>query len=67
MSSEPFVMSPNLITFVKNAGLVCTSFGALNDDPENTKIQAEAGIIAIIVDNVPLIASVIGRGVVKGG
>ncbi|PVH72792.1 hypothetical protein DL98DRAFT_595677 [Cadophora sp. DSE1049] len=55
MSSEPFVTSPKLVKFVHDAGLVCVSFGALNDNPENAKIQAEAGLDAIIVDSVNLI------------
>lgn len=78
MSSEPFVSSPMLVTYVKEAGLVCASFGALNDDPGNAKVgerpfsvyrfcycadcvylkvQTEAGIDAIIVDAVNLIAN----------
>ncbi|KAK0125575.1 Glycerophosphocholine phosphodiesterase [Cadophora gregata f. sp. sojae] len=56
MSSEPFVTSPMLVPFVHDAGLVCVSFGALNDDPRNAKIQAKAGLDAIIVDNVNLIS-----------
>ncbi len=38
MSSEPFVASPKLVRFVHDAGLVCVSFGALNDEPENAKV-----------------------------
>lgn len=37
MSSEPFVMSPKLMVYVKDAGLVCVSFGFLNNDAENAK------------------------------
>lgn len=39
MSSEPFVANPMLIRYVKDAGLVCTSFGALNDDPHNAQVN----------------------------
>jgi len=40
MSSEPFIMSPNLVKHVKDAGLVCSSFGPLNDDPEKAKVPS---------------------------
>lgn len=33
MSSEPFVASPGLVQFVRDAGLVCWSFGVLNNCP----------------------------------
>lgn len=38
MFSEPFVTSPKLVQFVKDAGLICLSFGALNNDPENARV-----------------------------
>ncbi|KAI9772905.1 MAG: Glycerophosphocholine phosphodiesterase [Geoglossum simile] len=57
MSSEPLVISPKLVKYVKDAGLVCASFGILNDDPENARIQAKAGVDAIIVDSVRLIVN----------
>lgn len=38
MSSEPFVASPKLVRFVKDAGLMCTSFGMPNNDPENARV-----------------------------
>ncbi|KAG9231851.1 Glycerophosphoryl diester phosphodiesterase family-domain-containing protein [Amylocarpus encephaloides] len=57
MNSEPFVKCPRLVEYVRAAGLVCTSWGALNDDPEGAKIQAKAGVQAIIVDAVRLIAN----------
>lgn len=37
MSSEPFRMSSKLMTYVRDAGLVCMSFGLLNNDAENAK------------------------------
>jgi glycerophosphodiester phosphodiesterase len=39
MSSEPFIISPKLVKYVKDAGPVCASFGILNDDPENAKVR----------------------------
>ena len=51
-ASEPFVMCPRLIQVVKNSGLVCFSYGVLNNDAHNSKLQAQEGIDAVIVDNV---------------
>ena len=39
MLSEPFVMSPMLIAYAKSAGLVCCSYGDLNDEPENALVS----------------------------
>lgn len=39
MSSVPFVMSPMLMAYVKDAGLVSVSFGFLNNDAENAKVR----------------------------
>jgi glycerophosphodiester phosphodiesterase len=38
MSAEPFVASPKLVRFVQDAGLMCTSFGMPNNDPENARV-----------------------------
>ena len=51
-ASEPFVMCPRLIQVVKNSGLVCFSYGVLNNDAHNSKLQAQEGIDAVIVDSV---------------
>ena len=37
--SEPLVTSPQLIQYVKDAGLVCVSWGGLNDVPEHAKVN----------------------------
>ncbi|KAH6673062.1 putative glycerophosphocholine phosphodiesterase Gde1 [Halenospora varia] len=55
MSSELFVMSPMLMAYVKDAGLISVSFGFLNNDAENAKIQFN-NLDAIITDDVNLIA-----------
>lgn len=34
MLSDPFVMCPRLLTYVKDSGLVVGSYGNLNDEPE---------------------------------
>ncbi|KAK6506423.1 Glycerophosphocholine phosphodiesterase [Arthrobotrys conoides] len=51
-AAEPLVRCPRLIRVVKETGLVCVTYGTLNNDPENVKIQASQGIDAVIVDNV---------------
>ena len=36
--SDPLVMSPGLIGYVKDSGLLCMSWGELNDVPEHAKV-----------------------------
>ncbi|KAH8432455.1 uncharacterized protein LDX57_010091 [Aspergillus melleus] len=55
-ASETLIMCPRLISYVKRSGLVCGSYGLLNNVPENAKIQASAGIDIIMADRVGLIA-----------
>ncbi|KAK2870572.1 hypothetical protein FQN49_003085 [Arthroderma sp. PD_2] len=51
-NAEPLVLSPRLVKVVKESGLVCVSYGAINNDPANVKIQVNEGIDAVIVDSV---------------
>ena len=51
-AAEPLVISSRLVRVVKESGLVCVSYGTLNNDPENVKLQVKEGIDAVIVDNV---------------
>ncbi|MCJ1384208.1 Glycerophosphocholine phosphodiesterase, partial [Xylographa soralifera] len=37
MASEPLVMCPMLISYVRDSGLLCASYGASNDDPKSAK------------------------------
>ncbi len=37
--SEPLVMSPGLVGHVQDSGLVCISWGGLNDDAGNAKVN----------------------------
>ncbi|KAH8906135.1 GDPD-domain-containing protein [Coniochaeta sp. PMI_546] len=53
---EPMLLCPRLVGYVKNRGLLCATYGTLNNVPENVKIQAEAGVDIIIADRVGLIA-----------
>lgn len=57
MAAEPLVAAPALIRrLVKARGLFCASYGALNDVPALARAQAAAGLDALIVNNVRLIA-----------
>lgn len=38
-ASEPFVTCPQLVRFVKNAGLLCGTYGPKNNDPDNLKVS----------------------------
>jgi glycerophosphodiester phosphodiesterase len=51
-AAEPLVISPRLVRVVKESGLVCVSYGTLNNDQSKVKLQVKEGIDAVIVDNV---------------
>ncbi|KAI9821958.1 MAG: Glycerophosphocholine phosphodiesterase [Pycnora praestabilis] len=51
-AAEPLVISPRLVKVIKESGLVCVSYGAINNDPEKVKLQVKEGIDAVIVDSV---------------
>jgi glycerophosphodiester phosphodiesterase len=51
-AAEPLVTCPRLIRVVKESGLVCVSYGTLNNQPEMVARQAKEGIDAVIVDSV---------------
>ncbi|KAL1967929.1 hypothetical protein VTN77DRAFT_2346 [Rasamsonia byssochlamydoides] len=51
-AAEPFVLCPRLVRVVKESGLVCVSYGVLNNEPDNVKLQVAKGIDAVIVDSV---------------
>ncbi|KAK8088185.1 glycerophosphocholine phosphodiesterase Gde1 [Apiospora hydei] len=57
MAAEPLVAAPRLIRHVKDLGLFCGSYGALNDSPELAKKQAAEGLDALVVNNVRLISN----------
>ncbi|KAJ5690318.1 hypothetical protein N7462_004710 [Penicillium macrosclerotiorum] len=50
--AEPLVLCPRLVRIVKESGLVCVSYGALNNDSPNVDYQVAEGIDAVIVDSV---------------
>lgn len=51
-AARPLVTCPRLIRVVKQSGLLCFSYGTLNNDPKNVNAQAKEGIDAVIVDSV---------------
>ncbi|KAI4255168.1 MAG: hypothetical protein L6R42_006873 [Xanthoria sp. 1 TBL-2021] len=51
-AAEPLVLCPRLVKVVKESGLVCVSYGTLNNDGEKVKLQVDEGIDAVIVDSV---------------
>ncbi|TVY64324.1 Glycerophosphodiester phosphodiesterase GDE1 [Lachnellula suecica] len=51
-AAEPLVNSPRLVRVVKENGLVCVSYGTLNNDAEKVNQQVQEGIDAVIVDSV---------------
>lgn len=46
------MIAPRLVKVVKEMGLVCVSYGAINNEPEKVKLQVQEGIDAVIVDSV---------------
>ncbi|KAJ5893572.1 hypothetical protein N7495_005263 [Penicillium taxi] len=50
--AEPLVLCPRLVRIVKESGLVCVSYGSLNNDGVNVEYQVAEGIDAVIVDSV---------------
>ena len=51
-AAEPLVISPRLVKVVKESGLVCVSYGVINNDPKKVQLQVKEGIDAVIVDSV---------------
>ena len=39
-AAEPLVLCPRLVKIVKASGLVCVSYGTLNNDPEKVKVSS---------------------------
>lgn len=43
-NAEPLVLSPRLVRVVKESGLVCVSYGTINNDPANVKVRSSPGV-----------------------
>jgi glycerophosphoryl diester phosphodiesterase len=39
LASEPFVLAPQLVGFVKGKGMVCGTYGVLNDEVEGATVR----------------------------
>ena len=64
-AAEPLVISPRLVRVVKESGLVCVSYGSINNDPTKVKLQVKQGIDAVIVDSVLAIRKGLTEGDAK--
>lgn len=49
---DPFVLAPRLVRVVKESGLVCVSYGTMNNEQDKVRLQVQQGIDAVIVDSV---------------
>ncbi|KAK9325496.1 GDPD-domain-containing protein [Lipomyces orientalis] len=49
---EPLILAPRLIRAVKESGLVCFTYGTMNNVPAYCKLQMNYGVDAVIVDSV---------------
>lgn len=65
-AAEPLVMCPRLIRVVKETGLVCVTYGTLNNESGNVKKQVEQGVDALIVDSVLSVERAVRMGVGEG-
>ncbi|KAI1429923.1 Glycerophosphoryl diester phosphodiesterase family-domain-containing protein [Xylaria sp. FL1777] len=59
--SQPIVASPRLVGLVKSSGLVCASWGDLNDDLECAKAQANVHLDVIITNRVGEVVRALNR------
>lgn len=51
-AAQPLVACPRLIRAIKTSGLLCFSYGVLNNGISTVKVQLDEGVDAIIVDDV---------------
>lgn len=51
-ASETIIRAPRLAAVVKASGLVCVTYGVMNNNPANANLQVKAGVDAVIVDSV---------------
>lgn len=50
--AKPIIEAPRLAQVIKSSGLVCVTYGVENNEPANANIEMDAGVDAVIVDNV---------------
>lgn len=51
----PLVQCPRLVNVIKESGLMCMTYGSLNNDPALAKMLTQAGVDAVIADHVPAV------------
>ncbi|KAL1305746.1 hypothetical protein AAFC00_007327 [Neodothiora populina] len=57
--ADPLLASPRLVRYCQQEGMRCGSWGGLNDDADNAKRLAKAGLDVIIVIDVKTIVKVV--------
>ncbi|EFR04045.1 glycerophosphodiesterase GDE1 [Nannizzia gypsea CBS 118893] len=55
-ASDVMVMCPQLVSYVKDNGLICATYGPLNNIPESVEVQAKAGVDLLVADRVALVS-----------
>ncbi|KAH7309752.1 Glycerophosphoryl diester phosphodiesterase family-domain-containing protein [Stachybotrys elegans] len=53
---DALLLCPRLVGLVKGRGLICGTYGTMNNDPNSVEIQVKAGVDMIVADRVGLIA-----------
>ena len=56
-NASPLVQSPEIITYIKNRGLLLCTYGIENNQRHNVQLQKDYGVDSVIVDHVEYIAS----------
>ncbi|RIA99322.1 Glycerophosphoryl diester phosphodiesterase family-domain-containing protein [Glomus cerebriforme] len=51
-TSAPVIEAPKLVKTIKETGLLLFTYGAMNNDVTNVRLQKKAGVDAVIVDSV---------------
>ncbi|KAL9099634.1 MAG: hypothetical protein Q9163_004893 [Psora crenata] len=46
-AAEPLILAPRLVKVVKESGLVCVSYGTLNNEPEKVKVNLAMGYYSL--------------------
>lgn len=59
--SVPLIKCPRLASVVKASGLACFTYGSENNNPENARLQIDAGVDAVIVDSVIAVRNELSR------
>ena len=52
-AAEPLVIAPRLVKVIKESGLVCVSYGVMNNDPVNVKVGVHFSFFPIRCEFLP--------------